>query len=178
VTHEAYYEGEAGNLTEDMVPVKDKEKKFDFLLPAGWTPVVNIEQLPEALEVPRNLLTETGMAIYRKKDKGAMLVWCKTTSQADYDIEQSLYRISPSSKLVKGPIQIGSSGWNPTFRRYDSSIIEKGEKRGFSFFFGTKSQKLMSLFGCNYVVVARSSTLESTDEIENDFIAVLRSLKN
>ena len=54
----------------------------------------------------------------------------------------------------------------------------RGEKRGFSFFFGTKSQRLMSLFGCNYVVIARSSTLESTDEIENDFIAVLHSLKN
>jgi hypothetical protein len=178
VTHEAYYEGPAGQLTDNMIPVKDEARKFDFLLPPGWMALGKQETLPKTLEVPRDNATETGMGVWRKGDKGSMLVWCRAMGQTDYNIEQSLYRISPSSKLVTGPIQIASSGWNPQFRRYDSAIVEKGKKRGFSFFFGTKSQPTLSLYNCNYVVIARSATLEDSDEIENDFIAVLRSLKN
>ncbi|MDF1525249.1 MAG: hypothetical protein RRA15_03415 [bacterium] len=35
-----------------------------------------------------------------------------------------------------------------------------------------------SLNNCDYIVLARSSSLENTEEIKSDFIAVLRSLKN
>jgi len=178
VTHQPYYEGSAEQNTTQMVPVKDETMQFDFLLPPGWAAVPEGEALPESLEVPRTNATETGMGVWRKEDKGSLLLWCQTTDQNPYIIEQSLYRISPSSKGVKGPLQIQSSGSNPYFYRYDSSIVEKGQKRGFSFFMGTKSQKLTSIFGCNYSVIGRSATLEDSQEIENDFIAVLKSLKN
>ena len=178
VTHLENYESPSGQSTAQMVPVKDEEMKFDFLLPPGWTAVPEGEALPETLEVPRANATETGMGVWRKGDKGSLLVWCETTDQTPYLIEQSLYRLSPSMKIAKGPFEIKTPGWNPEFYRYDSSVVEKGQKRGFSFFMGTKSQKLTSIFGCNYAVIGRSATLEDSQEIENDFIAVLKSLKN
>ena len=178
VTHQAYYEGDTGQLTENMIPVKDEKNKFDFLIPAGWTEVPEEKDLPVTLELPRRMSTETGRVTFKKADRGSIIVWCRAMPQTDYHVEQSIYKIAPSSVLVKGPLQIKSSGWNPEFRRYDASLIKKGEKKGFSFFFGTKMQPTMSLYGCDYVVVARSSSLEYADEIESDFIAILRSLKN
>ncbi|MCJ7500207.1 hypothetical protein MUP29_08120, partial [bacterium] len=178
VTHLPYYESPAEQSSAQMVPVKNEEMKFDFLIPQGWVSVSGDEALPDILKVPRDNATETGMGVWRKGDRGSLLVWCETTDQNPYLIEQSLYRISPSGKAVKGPLQIQSSGWNPEFWRYDSSIVEKGQKRGFSFFMGLKSQQLTSVSGCNYAVIGRSATLEDSGEIENDFIAILKSLKN
>jgi len=178
VTHLENYESPSGLSTAQMVPVKDEAMKFDFLLPQGWVSVPPDEVLPESLEVPRASSTDTGMGVWRKADNGSLLVWCQTTSQNPYLIEQSLFRLSPSMKIAKGPFEIQTPGWNPDFRRYDSSIVEKGQKRGFSLFMGMKSQKLTSIFGCNYVVIGRSATLEDSLEIENDFIAILGSLKN
>ena len=179
VSHEAYYEGPLGTNTAGMVPVKDDAKKFDFMVPAGWSEVPADQALPEELEVPRNFISEYGgTATFRKGDRGSLVVWCQRYEDTDYEIEHALYNISASAVLVEGPLQIPSKGWNPVFRQYDSSIIEAGEKKGFSFLFGTKSQATLSLFNCNYAVVARSSSLENTEEIKDDFIAVLRSLKN
>jgi len=178
VTHNAYYKGPIDPIKEDAILVKDDAKKFNFMLPAGWVEVAKNEKLPDTLAVPLDNANETGIAVYRKGNRGSIVVWCRAMGQTDYIVEQSLYKISPSSVMVKGPLQIKSSGWNPDFRRYDSSIIEKGEKKGFSFFFGTKMQALTSLYGCHYNVVARSATLEDTEEIERDFISVLKSLKN
>jgi len=172
------YEGTAGQITDDMVPIKDKVKKFDFLVPIGWKIEPDNITLPKTLELPLDMKNETGRSIFTKDDRGSMVVWCRTTTQNDYIIEQSLYRISPSSKIAKDPVEIKTPGWNPILYRYDSAIVEKGQKKGFSFFMTTKSQKLTALFGCNYVVVARSATLEDSEEIEDDFTAVLRSLKN
>ncbi len=178
VTHQATYESPSGQSTAQMMPVKDKAMKFDFLLPQGWVAVPSDEALPESLEVPRSSSTDTGMGVWRKGDNGSLLVWCRTTSQNPYIIEQSLFRLSPSMKIAKGPFEIQTPGWNPDFRRYDSNIVEKGQKRGFSLFLGLKSQKLTSIFGCDYVVIGRSATLEDTLDIENDFISILKSLKN
>jgi hypothetical protein len=177
VSHQPFYKGPIQS-GEGMVPVKDEVKKFDFSLPPGWRAVPEDEELPETLKVPRKSATETGMGVWRKGDKGALLVWCETTDQNPYLIEQSLYQVSPSAQLVKGPLQVQSSGWNPNFRRYDSNIVKQGMKKGFSFFMGMKSQKLSSIFGCNYVVIGRSNSLETSREIESDFVSILKSLKN
>ena len=97
----------------------------------------------------------------------------------NYLIEQSFYEISPSAVAVdNGGLQIHSSGWDPVFYEYTSSIVEKGEKKGFTFLFGEKMQGTLSLYNCDYIVLARSSSLETTEEIKSDFIAILRSLKN
>ncbi len=34
------YKGPGGQITADMVPVKNEAMKLDFLLPKGWTAVV------------------------------------------------------------------------------------------------------------------------------------------
>jgi hypothetical protein len=179
VTHEAYYEGSLGAITNDMIPVKDDGKKFDFMLPPGWIEVAEDEALPESLKLPRHHASEAGKATYRKGDRGSMLVFCLAPGNTYYLIEKSLYKISPSMvALDTGGLQVKSLGWNPTFYEYKSCVVEKGEKKGFTFLFGKKSQGTLALYNCNYIVLARSSSLENTEEIKSDFIAVLRSLKN
>lgn len=172
------YEEHEEQVISDMVPIRDAAKKFDFFLPKGWRTEPDDVILPDTLELPLNMKNETGRSIFTKENRGSMVVWCQADGQTEYKIEQSLYKISPSSKLVKGPVEVNASGWNPVLRRYDSAIVERGQKKGFSFFMATKSQKLSSLFGCNYVVVARSANLNDAAEIESDFVAVLKSLKN
>ncbi|UCG37882.1 MAG: hypothetical protein JSV00_06680 [bacterium] len=179
VIQQAYYKGPLGMRTEGMVPVKDDAKKFDFMLPAGWIEVPGDEPLPGNLELPRHHMSEYGKATYRKGDRGSMFLFCRIYGNTDYLIEQSLYEISPSAVAEDtGGLQIKSSGWDPVFYEYTSSVVEKGEKKGFTFLFGQKSQGTFSLFNCDYIVLARSSSLENTEEIKDDFIAVLRSLRN
>ena len=180
VTHQAYYDGPLGMMTDNMVPVKDDARKFDFMLPAGWTEVPQDQPLPDSLELPRDHRSEYGGPVtYRKGDTGSMFLFCRIYGNTDYLIEKSLYEISPSAVAVdNGGLQIHSSGWEPVFYEYTSSIVEKGEKKGFTFLFGEKMQGTFSLNNCDYIVLARSSSLETTEEIKNDFIAVLRSLKN
>lgn len=180
VIQQAYYDGPLGVMTNDMVPVKDDARKYDFMLPAGWKEVPQDEPLPESLELPRDHRSAYGGPVtFRKGDTGSMYLFCRTMGNTDYLIEKSIYEISPSAVAVdNGGLQIHSSGWNPVFYEYNSSIVEKGEKKGFTFLFGEKMQGTFSLYNCDYIVLARSSSLENTEEIKSDFIAVLRSLKN
>jgi hypothetical protein len=180
VTHQAYYEGHLGKTTGNMIPVKDDARKYDFMIPADWTEVPQDQPLPESLELPREKYSAYGGPVtYRKDDIGSMHLFCRTIGNTDYMIEQTLYELSPSAVAVdNGGLQIHSSGWDPVFYEYTSSIVEKGEKKGFTFLFGEKMQGTFSLYNCDYIVLARSSSLETTEDIKSDFIAVLRSLKN
>jgi len=176
VSHEAYYKGDAGQITADMTPYKDELLKLDFMVPAGWTEVPWADDLPDSLKLKRDITTETGgMAVFRKGNKGSVMVWCRTSNQTPQGIAN---RLAPESQIVKSGLQIPTKGWNPIFYRYDTSSIVKGEKQGFSIFAGEKEQALLSLYGCMYGVIGRSTSLEHSDEIESDFISILRSLKN
>ena len=177
---QGYYKGSLGMSTEGMTPVKDDTKKFDFMLPSGWAEVPHNQPLPENLELPRHHRSEYGGVVtYRKDDRGSMFLFCRIYGNTDYLIEKSLFEISPSAVGVDaGGLEIKSSGWDPKFYEYTSSVVEKGEKKGFTFLFGKKMQGTFALYNCDYVVLARSSSLENTEEIKSDFIAVLRSLKN
>ncbi len=176
VSHEAYYKGDAGQITDSMTPFKDEILKLDFMVPTGWTEVPWGDDLPDSLKLRRDITTETGgMAVFRKGNKGSVMVWCRTSYQNPQDMASPL---APESRLVKSGLQIPTKGWNPIFYRYDTSSIVKGEKQGFSVFAGEKEQALLSLYGCMYGVLARSTSLDSSDEIESDFINILRSLKN
>ena len=180
VIQQAYYDGSLGAMTDDMVPVKDDARKYDFKIPVGWTEVPQDQLLPESLELPREKYSAYGGPVtYRKGDTGSMHLFCRTMGNTDYLIEKTIYKISPSAVAVdNGGLQIHSSGWDPVFYEYTSSIVEKGEKKGFTFLFGEKMQGTFSLYNCDYIVLARSSSLGNTEEIKSDFIAVLRSLKN
>ncbi len=176
VSHEAYYKGDAGQITADMTPYNDELLKLDFMVPAGWTEVPWGDDLPDSLKLRRDITTETGgMAVFRKGNKGSVMVWCRTSNQTPQGIAN---RLAPESQVVKSGLQIPTKGWNPIFYRYDTSFIVKGEKQGFSTFAGEKEQALLSLYGCMYGALARSTSLDFSDEIESDFIAILRSLKN
>ncbi len=179
VIQQAYYDGPLGKNTTGMVPVKDEVKKFDFMLPAGWTEIPEDQPLPAALELPRDHASTAGKATYVKGDHGSMVLFCRVYGNTDYLIEKSLYEISPSAVAEPtGGLQIKAPGWDPVFYEYTSSTVERGEKKGFTFLFGQKTQATFSLYGCEYIVLARSSSLEDTEEIKDDFIAVLRSLRN
>lgn len=176
VSHEAYYKGDAGQITADMTPYKDELLKLDFMVPAGWTEVSWGDDLPDSLKLNREIATETGgMAVFRKGNNGSVMVWCRTSNQTPQGIAN---RLAPESQVVKSGLQIPTKGWNPIFYRYDSNSIVKGENQGFSIFAGEKEQALLSLYGCMYGVLGRSTSLEHSDEIESDFISILRSLKN
>ncbi len=180
VSHEAYYKGDAGQITADMTPYKDEILKLDFMVPAGWTEVPWADDLPDSLKLRRDITTETGgMAVFRKGDKGSVMVWCRTSSQTPHYMRREMVdRLAPENQIVKGALQISAEGWNPVFYRYDASFIVKGEKQGFSVFAGEKEQALLSLYGCMYGALGRSTSLDYSDEIESDFISILRSLKN
>jgi len=176
VSHEAYYKGDSGQITADMTPYKDELLKLDFMVPAGWTEVPLADDLPDSLKLRREITTETGgMAVFQKGNKGSVMVWCRTSYQNPQGMAN---RMAPDSQMVKSGQQIPSKGWNPIFYRYDLSSIVKGEKQGFSTFAGEKEQALLSLYGCMYGVLGRSTSIEYSDEIEGDFINILRSLKN
>lgn len=180
VSHVALYEGSAGQITAGMTPFKDEALKLDFLVSEGWTPVAQSTVLPDALKLKRDVATQTGgMAVFRKGDEGSVMVWCRTSSQTPHYMRREMVdRLAPENQIVKGALEIPSKGWNPVFYRYDASYIVKGEKQGFSLFMGEKSEDTFSLYGCRYGVLARSASAEYSDEIESDFIAILRSLKN
>ncbi len=180
VINDAYYRGEAGQLTSDMKPFKSEAMKLDFLVPSGWEKIDQNAELPDAIYLKRDISTETGgMAVFRKGDKGSVMVWCRTSQQTPHYMRREIVdRMVSENQIVKGPLQLESEGWNPVFFRYDANYAIKGEKFGFSIFVGEKSEDTFSLYGCRYGVVARSATADVADEIESDFIAILRSLKN
>ncbi|MDF1525248.1 MAG: hypothetical protein RRA15_03420 [bacterium] len=136
VIQQAYYDGPLGVNTQGMTPVKDDAKKFDFMVPAGWTEVPRDEPLPESLELPRERYSAYGGPVtYRKGDSGSMHLFCRTMENTNYLIEQTIYEISPSAVAVdNGGLQIHSSGRDPVFYEYTSSIVEKGEKKRLTFF--------------------------------------------
>lgn len=181
VIQQPYYKASLGMVTDDMVVVKDDEKKFDFKIPADWQEVPAGETLPVNLELPGGHGSPYGDGqpiTFRKDDKGSMMLFCRIMGVTDYEVEKSMYEVAPSMVSQHGGMQIKSKGWDPVFYEYEASTVEEGEKKGFAMMFGEKMQGTFSLFNCDYIVIARSATLEEAEEIKDDFLAVLRTLKN
>ena len=170
VIQHPYYKGEMGKITEGMTQYK--EKNMDFLVPPGWTRGTD-EALSEVY-----IEQEGGVVSFVKEGKGTLLVWCMPGVRQLKIIRDVVDRVAPDNVKTKGPFQISSFGFDPYFEVYDAFWVEKGEQKGFRIFIAWKQGSITKLYGCYYGVLAKTNSFDNADEVENDFLAVVRSLKN
>jgi hypothetical protein len=155
---------------------------MEFGLPAGWKEVSKVADLPKEVELPFSAFSETGIAVFHKESKGAMVVWCRKDIafmvQHGRWMREQIDRMFTGNRFIKGPIDVVAPGWNPSVHFFEGMRVEKGEKRVFSIFMAEKTSPVTKLYGCDYRLIARSSSEEYSGEIERDFIAIVRSLRN
>lgn len=171
VGYNSSYKGPDGKVTGDMVSYK--EKSMDFQLPPGWSPS------PDMREVPNGIDSTSGIAVFRKGDRGELMVWFEGLRQNARGIETCINKRWPDIKnITPKALQVkAESGSNPLFLKYEGFRVVKGEPVGFVLLWGHKYPPMTSMSKRMYYVIAVSTSEAYSTEIEGDFIAVLRTLR-
>ncbi len=172
-------------LSKDMAPFKDTQKRMEFQFPPGWQqspvdPVIDKSTANIRLAAP---------AAFRKADRGTLAVWCDKYDNVRAeiihmnDVIRAYAPLVPLDKPAETYFEIDSPGSGtfsrPTVCGYKATHVEKGEKKDFFIVTVIKSPTMTKLNQeCTYMLFGWSTSDEFTEEIKADIIAVAASLRN
>jgi hypothetical protein len=173
------YTGKAGLDTSNMTP--QKVDKAEFLLPPGWTFIMKTTD-PFTDPTVRGLISPGKGHLGTLKKEGTssnIEVFCWGTWITRDDLpdiaRESLMHGMPDSKLIKGTYEIDTPGSvNPYFEVYSGTGTREGRQVPL---YGYVAWKWTYGFGCKYNLIGFAGKMHG-NEVEDDFIAIVRSLKN
>lgn len=178
------YTGKAGLDTSNMTPQKvDVEKpatEAEFLLPPGWT--------FEEIDPFTTTSTTTG---FFSPGQGKLGVLKKEGTSANIAVfcwgmwilpkylpgigRDAIMAAIPDAKLIKGTYEIDVPGLNSYFEVYSGTGISEGQQVPLYGYVAWKDT--MSMSRCKYTLVGAAGQIDGA-KVEDDFIAIVRSLKN
>lgn len=178
------YTGKAGldtsNMTPQKVDVEKPDTEAEFLLPPGWT--------FEAVDPFTTTSTTEG---FFSPGQGKLGVLKKEGTSANIAVfcwgmwilpdylpgvgREAIKAAIPDAKLIKGTYEIDVPGYNSYFEVYSGTGILEGQQVPLYGYHAWKDST--SMFRCKYTLVGAAGQIDG-DEVEDDFIAIVRSLKN
>jgi hypothetical protein len=144
-----------------------QKDKAEFMVPAGWTyspPSLNAHEADKGTFKKEgaaiNVMCFNSPFLNREGTHGAMV--------------GVVNEVLPKNHQIKGPYEINAPGVKPIFEAYAGEAIADGVSVEMVYLIASKWTRG---FGCKYGLAA-IAPLSEKDKLEQDFIALVQTLKN